>query len=65
MRARVVCRDADDQKFVDLAVACRCLLISKDRDLLSLQKRLAVLHVVTTASLPAHNAPLPHPGSAP
>ena len=55
LRARVVCRDPDDQKFVDLAVAQRCLLLSKDRDLLSMKKRLAALQVATASVLPAHN----------
>ena len=36
----ITCRDPDDQKFIDLAVAHRALLLSKDWHLLSLQKRL-------------------------
>jgi putative PIN family toxin of toxin-antitoxin system len=39
-RAPMRCRDDDDQKFIDLAVAARARwLITKDRDLLRLSKR--------------------------
>ena len=39
-RAPMRCRDDDDQKFIDLAVAARAhWLITKDRDLLRLSKR--------------------------
>ncbi|KAF1044711.1 PIN domain-containing protein [Xylophilus sp.] len=40
-RAAWVCKDADDQKFIDLAVAHRAALLSKDRAVLALRKRLA------------------------
>jgi putative PIN family toxin of toxin-antitoxin system len=56
LRASVICRDGDDQKFVDLAVANRCLLLSKDRDLLSMKKRLSVFQVVTSSALAAQNS---------
>jgi predicted nucleic acid-binding protein len=36
--------DADDQKFIDLAVAHRALLLSKDRAVLVMRKRLEALH---------------------
>ena len=39
-RANIRCRDPDDQKFVDLALAYRAALLSKDRALLCLSKRL-------------------------
>ncbi|WP_411885643.1 putative toxin-antitoxin system toxin component, PIN family [Polaromonas sp. YR568] len=39
-KAAVTCSDADDQKFIDTAVAAKALLLSKDRDVLSMQKRL-------------------------
>jgi len=55
-RAGLTCRDGDDQKFVDLAVAHRCLLLSKDRDLLSMKKRLLLFQVVTSAAAAAHNS---------
>ena len=41
--ANIRCRDPDDQKFVDLAVAHRAGLLSKDRALLCLSKRLLAL----------------------
>ncbi len=44
-KASVTCSDADDQCFIDLAVAHRVPLLSKDRAVLTLRKRLAVLGV--------------------
>jgi len=44
-RASVVCKDPDDQIFIDLAVAHRAPLRSKDRAVLALRKRLASLGV--------------------
>ena len=44
-RAPAVCKDPDDQRFIDLAVAHRALLISKDRAVTSMKKRLAALGV--------------------
>ena len=41
-KAGMTCSDADDQKFIDLAVSHRALLLSKDRHLLSMRKRLLV-----------------------
>jgi putative PIN family toxin of toxin-antitoxin system len=52
-RAALVCRDADDQKFIDLAIAHRALLISKDRHILSMQKKLATLGVRAQAAIGA------------
>jgi putative PIN family toxin of toxin-antitoxin system len=46
-RARYVCKDADDQKFIDLAVAHQTLLLSKDKAVLTLAKRLRTLGVET------------------
>ena len=40
IKARVTCSDPDDQKFIDLAVAGKTLLLSKDRHILSMSKRL-------------------------
>ena len=48
-KASVTCGDPDDQKFIDLAVAHRCTLLSKDRDVLRMRKRLERLHVHATA----------------
>ena len=39
-KASVTCSDADDQKFIDLAVQHRALILSKDRDVTSMKKRL-------------------------
>ena len=39
-KASVTCSDADDQKFIDLAIAHQALLLSKDQHLLSMKKRL-------------------------
>ena len=39
-KVAVVCKDADDQKFLDLAVQERALLLSKDKQVLKCRKRL-------------------------
>jgi putative PIN family toxin of toxin-antitoxin system len=52
-RAGMRCGDPDDQKFIDLAVAHRCLLLSKDREVLKMRSRLARVEVVAAAVLPA------------
>jgi len=50
-KAPVTCGDPDDQKFIDLAVAHRCMLLSKDREVLRMRKRLAGLQVCAQARL--------------
>ncbi|MBE7366821.1 PIN domain-containing protein [Ramlibacter pallidus] len=50
-KAPVTCGDPDDQKFIDLAVAHRCTLLSKDDEVLRMKKRLAQLHVLATRRL--------------
>jgi putative PIN family toxin of toxin-antitoxin system len=50
--AGVSCRDPDDQKFIDLAVQHKCLLLSKDTAVLTMEKRLAVLEVSVLCALP-------------
>lgn len=50
-RAPWRCSDPDDQKFIDLAVAHRCLLLSKDRAVLKMRKRLLEAQVVTQPTL--------------
>lgn len=45
-KAPYVCKDEDDQKFIDLAVAHQALLLSKDKQVLRLANRLARLDVV-------------------
>ena len=44
-KATITCKDADDQKFIDLAVAHRATLLSKDRAVLCMARRLSVLGV--------------------
>jgi putative PIN family toxin of toxin-antitoxin system len=42
-RASAHCADVDDQKFIDLAVAHGALLVSKDRQVLKMGKRMEAL----------------------
>ena len=51
-KAPVTCKDPDDQKFIDLAVAHRSLLLSKDAAVLAMTKRLAQLDVIAAAVMP-------------
>jgi predicted nucleic acid-binding protein len=51
-KAAVTCGDPDDQKFIDLAVAHQCFLLSKDDEVLRLRKRLALLQVTAARVLP-------------
>ncbi|OGB42418.1 MAG: putative toxin-antitoxin system toxin component, PIN family [Burkholderiales bacterium RIFOXYC2_FULL_59_8] len=44
-KAKVTCRDPDDQKFIDLAVSHQALLLSKDQAVLCMHKRLSGLSV--------------------
>ncbi len=55
-QAPCACRDADDQKFVDLAVAHGALLLSRDRDVLALRRRLQRLGVRAAATWAALQA---------
>ena len=50
-KASVTCSDADDQKFIDLAVAHQALLLSKDQHLLSMHKRLLALGIRAQAAM--------------
>lgn len=52
-KAPVTCGDPDDQKFIDLAVAHRCTLLSKDHEVLRMKNRLARLEVRALAQLAA------------
>jgi predicted nucleic acid-binding protein len=58
-KAPVTCSDPDDQKFIDLAVAHQCMLLSKDAAVLSMKKRLVALEVGTFAALPSVAKPQP------
>lgn len=50
-RVACICKDADDQPFIDLAAAHRAVLLSKDRAVLALRKRLAALGADVAALL--------------
>lgn len=53
-RARFVCKDPDDQVFIDLAVMHRARLLSKDQAVLVMRKRLSTLGVTVA---PSYEAP--------
>jgi putative PIN family toxin of toxin-antitoxin system len=57
-KAAVTCKDPDDQKFIDLAVQHRATLLSKDRAVWSMARRLAALGVSAGCAL-QDRAPLP------
>ena len=50
-KATVTCRDADDQKFIDLAVAHKAMLLSKDNAVLCMSKRLLALGVIARVAI--------------
>ena len=50
-KASVTCSDPDDQKFIDLAVQHRALLLSKDKAVISMQKRLLALGIHAQAAM--------------
>ena len=50
-KASVTCKDADDQKFIDLAVAHKSQLLSKDAAVLCMAKRLLALGVEVSVTL--------------
>ncbi len=50
-KASVTCSDADDQKFIDLAVAHKTLLLSKDIAILCMRKRLLTLDVIAQSTM--------------
>jgi putative PIN family toxin of toxin-antitoxin system len=51
VKASLTCSDPDDQKFIDLAVAGQALLLSKDRHVLSMSKRLLMQGVRAQATI--------------
>jgi predicted nucleic acid-binding protein len=54
-KAPCTCKDPDDQKFIDLAVAHAVPLLSKDNAILCLKKRLLQSGVVLNPTdIPAH-----------
>lgn len=44
-RAPFVCKDPDDQKYIDLAAAHQAVLLSKDKAVLSMKRRMERLNV--------------------
>ncbi len=52
-KALFVCKDADDQKFIDLAAEHRTQLISKDKAVLTMRNRMARLGVAVGKVFPA------------
>ena len=50
-KASVTCSDADDQKFINLAVAHQALLLSKDQHVLSMRKRLLAQGIRVQAAM--------------
>lgn len=52
-RASAVCKDPDDQQFIDLAVHHGAILLSKDRAVLSLRKRLLALGALAAPEIGA------------
>ncbi len=49
-KAPVTCHDPDDQIFIDLAVAHQAMLLSKDRAVLCMKKRLLALSVIVSSA---------------
>ena len=56
-RASYVCKDVDDQKFIDLAQAHQALLISKDKAVLSMKNRMARVGVRIMSTYPKASTP--------
>ena len=50
-RAPWACKDADDQKFIDLAAAHRAILVSKDKAVLRMRKRLLTQDTQAVAAI--------------
>ena len=52
-KAQFVCKDGDDQKFIDLAAQHQTQLISKDKAVLTMRNRMARLGVAVAKIFPA------------
>ena len=50
-KSPVTCSDADDQKFIDLAIVHQALLLSKDQHVLSMRKRLLAQGIRAQAAM--------------
>jgi putative PIN family toxin of toxin-antitoxin system len=51
-KASVTCGDPDDQKFIDLAAAHQCMLLSKDAEVLALRKGMDAIGASVAIALP-------------
>ena len=58
-KTSATCKDPDDQKFIDLAVAHSAILLSKDQAVLCMAKRLSALGVIYTGPAGAVKSVLP------
>lgn len=63
-RVVYVCKDADDQKFIDLAAARRAILLSKDKAVICMRKRLLTLGAQLATALVLVPAGEPAPADA-
>ena len=65
-KAPATCKDPDDQKFIDLSVSHGATLLSKDKAVLCMRKRLMKLGVVDVGVewLEVHAAPIMSPSTA-
>jgi putative PIN family toxin of toxin-antitoxin system len=50
-KAPIICKDPDDQKFIDLAVAHKALVLSKDNAVLCMKKRLLALDATANIAI--------------
>ena len=50
-KASVTCSDPDDQCFIDLAVAHKAVLLSKDKAVISMAKRLLAQGIITRSAI--------------
>lgn len=67
-RIRFTCTDPDDQHFLDLACQHRAVLVSKDKAVLKLRKRVAQHYGATIGNIVTHNpglTPASHPSTPP
>ncbi|GAA6118500.1 putative toxin-antitoxin system toxin component, PIN family [Acidovorax sp. FG27] len=58
-RVAYVCKDADDQKFIDLAAQHRAILLSKDKAVLCMRKRLMTLGAQVATAIVLEPSPEP------
>ena len=58
-RVAYVCKDADDQKFINLAAAHAAILLSKDKAVLCMRKRLMTLDAQVATAIVLEPSPEP------